>query len=81
MAYPKSYGYESFYRPNPSIHPTSFSDFNTQPAHSSFTSYPPIWCNYCHDPSHPSEQCPLIWYTLGLGQNQFHIFQGPTSEP
>jgi len=84
MAYPHSFGYNSFYRPNLPFHPpTSFSSFHhyTQPTLSSFTSYPIIWCDYYHNPSHPSEQCPSIGYPLVLGQNQFHTFQRPTSEP
>jgi len=82
MAYPNSYGYKSFYRSNPPFHPPIyFPNFSTQLAHSSFTSYPPIWCNYCQDPSHPLEQYPSIGYPFGLGQNQFHTFQGLTSEP
>ena len=83
MTYPNSYSYNSFYRPNPSFHPPTFflnvNDY-TQPTHSFFTSYPPIWCNYCQNPSHPLEQCPSIGYLLELGQNQFHTFQGLTSE-
>ena len=34
-----------------------------------------------NDSSHRLEQCPSIRYSLGLGQNQFDTFQGPTNEP
>ena len=85
MAYPNSFGYDPFYRPNPPFHlptsPLNLHDY-VQSIIPSFTSYPLLWCHHCHNSSHPSEQCPSIGYSLGLGQNQFNsIFQEPTSEP
>ena len=40
-----------------------------------------MWCHHCYDSSHHSEQCPSIGNSLGLGQNHFDTFQGPTNEP
>ena len=84
MAYPNSFCYDPFYRPDPPFHPpSSLSDFNEyiHPTNYSFSSYHPMSCHHCQDPNHSSEQCPSIGYSLGPGQNQFHTFQGPTSEP
>ena len=84
MAYQKSIGYDPCYRPYSLFHlPTPLPSFhdNIQPTIPSFTSYSPIWCYHCQNSSHLSEQCPLIGYSLGLGQNQLHTFQGPMSEP
>ena len=83
MAYPNSFGYDPFYRLDPPSHPpTSLSDFNryTHSTNYSFSSYHHMSCHHCQDSNHPSEQYPLVGYSLGLGQNQFHTFQGPTSQ-
>ena len=84
MAYPHLFGYDPFHRLNFSFHPPtylpSFRDY-IQPPIPSFMSYPPIWCHHYHNSSHVSEQCPSIGYSLELGPNQFHTFQGLMSEP
>ena len=48
MAYPHSFGYNPFYKPDPSFHsPTSLLSFHNyiQPTIPSFMSYPLIWCH------------------------------------
>ena len=79
MAYPNSFGYDPFYRLDTSFHPpTSLPDFNEyiHLTNYSFSSYHQMSCHNCQDQNNPSEQCPSIGYSLGLGQNQFHTFQG-----
>ena len=84
MAYPNSFGYDPFYRPDPPFYPPiplpTFHD-DIQPSIPSFTSNSLIWYYHCQNSSHSSEQCPSVGYSLGLRQNQLHTFQGPTSEP
>jgi len=75
MAYSNSYGYNSFYRPNPPFYPpTSFPNFNdyTQPTRSSLNLIYPFGAIIAK--IHYILQCPSIGYPLGLGQNQFHTF-------
>jgi len=84
MDYPNqalySYDYDRlFSHSHPSSSSLSFHDYN-QPTILTLSSHPLMWCHHCHDSPHPSEQCPSIGYSLGLGQNQFDIFQGPMNE-
>ena len=85
MAYPNQNLY-NYYHGRPFAHshqPSSslgFHDYN-QLTISSFSSHPSIWCLHCHNSSHFLEQYLSIRFSLGLNQNQFHTFQGSTSEP
>ena len=77
MAYPNSFGYDPFYRPDPPFDPpASLPDFTEYfyPTNYSFSSYHQMSCHHYQDPNHLSEQRTSIGFSLGLGQKSIsHI--------